>query len=261
MFVRPKLSDFTIHSPKDLTVCRMGLFATMVKLLGKMTKSAASPIRCKSPYFFPQIFYALRSFARDFSIIGQNQLSPDEYEARLFERIENLERLVISEPVEEEMDEDEDATTKEDEAGMSILEDIEEVIGIVEDGEATADKEAPRCKSAGFWPLFRTGNDGSGGTNANVTATAIVGNAAGGLSSADEWTKQWRPLTSTPVKKQKTEEISFEPDLTAIEEVQECSRERDENDLDVSLLSDLPELSIEPSLANIAWQDIEASTI
>jgi hypothetical protein len=277
----------------------MGLFSALLKLLGKTVKSSSEtetatlPLRCKSPYFLPQLFCGLKSLVGDYSVLGQNQMPAKDYEELLLARIQRIEQLVVP-PLEEVVNQN--LQELEDMAGMSILEATEQV-GEVEGGTITAaateeekveaavgvvvvvDKKNKQQKgkrkrrSADLWPLFRSGkrraiDDQT--TAEKETAEeeddelSLLLPYPGDLSDPAEWSKHWQPLSSTPAKKQVTEQRET-IDLSAIECCDNNENNSNNNNIncdedlnDVSLLSDLPDdLSVDPSLANIAWQDIE----
>lgn len=262
MINRPQLDDFTVNSPKDLTICRMGLFSALLKLLGRTANhSQAAPLRCKSPYFFMQLFAALRSLVHDFSVIGQNQLPSEEYEALLSERLDKLESAFAI----EDGYGDEDKLVER--AGLSILEETDAM---------PDEEEEERRKSADFYPLFRRKRPVI--VAEKEGAVSFSPDGEGDLTASDAAVGDAQPRSSTPAKRHRTTERENEQlpvfDLTAIEartdEDEGCSfEEDDENDQfnnagcfedleDVSLL-DLPEMSIDPALANIQWQAIDIS--
>lgn len=169
LFNRPKLSDNVIHGHKDLTVCRMGLFRVLMKLL---IRNGDKPIYCKSPFFLPMLFAILKSLARDYSLLAQNKLPPDQCEELLLERIELMSQAV-SPRVESAGDEGE--CSDDDKAGLSMLEDEDE-------------EESDRRKSSDWYPIFRRSRHAAGSDNPQ---------------QADEEEEEPLPLlTSTPSKQQ-----------------------------------------------------------
>jgi hypothetical protein len=330
------LDDFTIHSPKDLTICRLGLFSALLKLLGRIVNlGEGMPIGCKSPHFLPQLFFALKSLVREFSVLGQNHLPPAEYEELLHQRIERIETLAV--PAFSHDGSNDDNNAEKVAAGLSILEETNEP------PRPASKTDGHECCAAAaaandddekeLWPLFRKASSSSSRSSSvsgsvkrqkmntpepppeqqqpeagqedldasidgefknklgrvvasstpikNLIQNVLDEVECDGAAKCEEWIKELSfqrssplssPLSSPRLSPRSSPRSSSSPPwspppfsssahLSAIEKENNAEKSYYDTDFDnVSVLSDLPDIEISPSLANIAWQEINLSS-
>lgn len=251
LFNRPKLDDFTIHAPQDPVICRMGLFAVLLKQLAR----SVGPIRCKSHYFLPMVFHSLKQFAREFSHFGQNQLPPAKFEKMLLKKIEEVQDAVSPPlPLPGGDDDDGGNILEVESAGMSILEDRKDAMYAAAADQLLLEEERRKRRDGGenFWPLFRKrALDTEGDDNQHAAAA----------------------ITSTPAKRARREESDNDNDaaeLSAIETFNgdigttmnsDCVEGGEDEDEGVDV-SGAEEISTTPlcnsSLVNRAYHDFES---